>query len=234
MAFGTSVREGARQIFQSRVTGDRCQRSKISLASSPMTAKLAILASGEGTNFESIVRASREGRLEAEVVGLITNRGKIGALGRADRLYIPSKIIAPSHFNGRDPWDLALISQLEAWRADWVILAGFLALIGPPMLKRFPHRIVNSHPSLLPKHGGRGMYGDHVHEAVLKAGDLETGITIHTIDDLYDQGKILAQERVKVERGDSVTQLSDRVRALELALYPRVLNDLVTGRITTS
>jgi phosphoribosylglycinamide formyltransferase-1 len=199
-----------------------------------MKPRLAVLASGEGTNFEAIVKASREGRLQAEVAGLIANRGKIGALGRADRLGVSRKILAPRDFTTRDEWDRAMVKQLEAWNADWVVLAGFLVLIGPGMLKRFPHRIINSHPALLPKFGGAGMYGDNVHEAVLKSGELESGITIHTIDGEYDRGKILAQERVKIVAGDTIERLSERVKALEVSLYPRVLNDLVTGRITTS
>jgi phosphoribosylglycinamide formyltransferase-1 len=199
-----------------------------------MKPRLAVLASGEGTNFEAIVTASREGRLQAEVTGLIANRGKIGALGRADRLDIPRKIISPKDFAKRSEWNRALIKQLETWKADWVVLAGFLVLIGPTMLKRFPHRIINSHPALLPKFGGEGMYGDNVHEAVLKSGESETGVTIHTIDGEYDRGKVLAQERVKVVEGDTISSLSERVKAVEVSLYPRVLNDLVTGRITTS
>ncbi|MGZ3721447.1 MAG: phosphoribosylglycinamide formyltransferase [Bdellovibrionales bacterium] len=199
-----------------------------------MKAKIAVLASGEGTNFEAIAKAAQAGRLEADIVGLLTNREKIGAIGRANRLEIPTKIIAPKDFKSRELWDQAMVDQLEKWQADWVVLAGFLALIGPKMLERFPHRIINSHPALLPKYGGPGMYGDNVHSAVLAAGDKESGITIHTIDADYDRGKILAQERVNVVAGDTVDRLSDRVKAAEVALYPRVLNDLVTGRITTS
>jgi phosphoribosylglycinamide formyltransferase-1 len=199
-----------------------------------MKAKIVVLASGEGTNFEAIVKASRAGTLQADVVGLITNRGKIGAIGRAQRLEVPFKILAPKDFNTRDLWDQALVNQIEKWKADWVVMAGFLALIGPKMLARFPGHIVNSHPALLPKHGGAGMYGDNVHDAVLAAGDKESGVTIHTIDAVYDRGTTLAQERVKVVAGDTIATLSDRVKALEISLYPKVLNDLVTGRITIS
>lgn len=199
-----------------------------------MKAKIAVLASGEGTNFEAIALAARDGRLNAEVAGLITNRAKIGAVERATRLGVPAKILPPKNFASRETWDQAVVDQLRAWQVDWVVLAGFLALIGPKMLAAYPNRIVNSHPALLPKHGGAGMYGDNVHAAVLAAGDRESGITIHTIDAEYDRGQILAQERVKVLPGDTVASLSARVKALEVALYPRVLNDLVTGRLTIS
>lgn len=197
-----------------------------------MKAKIAVCASGEGSNFEAIVQASRQGRLDAEIVGLITNRGKIGAIGRAKRLSIPYKILSPRDFPSRQKWDQAMLKQLKAWGAEWVVLAGFLALVGPETLQNYPRRVVNSHPALLPKFGGPGMYGDHVHKAVLASGDLETGVTIHLIDHVYDQGQVIAQERVKVQSGDTVGRLSERVKAAEVSLYPRVLNDLLTGRIT--
>ncbi len=194
--------------------------------------KIVVCASGEGTNFEAIVKASQERRLQAEVVGLIVNRSGIGVVGRAKRLGVPYKVISPRNYAARSEWDLAMKEELLKLRADWVVLAGFLALIGPKVLEHFPQRIVNSHPALLPKFGGEGMYGDYVHAAVLAAGEVETGVTIHTIDGEYDRGKILAQKRVQVQKDDSVNTLADRVKACESAFYPKVLNDLVTGRIT--
>lgn len=198
-----------------------------------MTPKIVVCASGEGTNFEAIVTASREGHLKAEVAGLIASRKAIGAVGRAKLLGVPVKILNPRDYAARSEWDQAMTRQIQAWKGDWVVLAGFLALVGPSVLAAFPHRIVNSHPALLPKYGGEGMYGDRVHAAVLAAGEKETGITVHTIDGEYDRGKILAQEKVKVLAGDSAASLADRVKACETAFYPKVLNDLVTGRITT-
>ena len=195
---------------------------------------IVVCASGLGTNFEAIVRASREGRLAAVVRGLITNRGKVEALARADRLGIPSRVLSPKDFVNRQDWDAAMLAQLREWQADWVVLAGYLALVGPRVIKAFPQRIVNSHPALLPRYGGAGMYGDRVHEAVLNAGDAETGISVHLVDEVYDRGKILAQLRVPIQTGDSSATLSARVKDAEADFYPKVLNDLVTGRITTS
>jgi phosphoribosylglycinamide formyltransferase-1 len=199
-----------------------------------MKPKIVVCASGEGTNFEAIVTASRSGALQADVVGLLTNKSKIGAVGRAHRLEGPVRVLATKLFSSRDQWDSAMVSELKSWGADWVVLAGFLLLIGPKVLGAFPGRIVNSHPALLPKYGGKGMYGDNVHEAVLKAGETETGVSIHLVDPVYDHGQVLAQERVKVVPGDTLGKLSERVKAAEVSLYPRVLNDLLTGRITTS
>jgi phosphoribosylglycinamide formyltransferase 1 len=195
-----------------------------------MKAKIAVCASGGGTNFEALVNAVRAGQLQADIVGLITNRSAAGVLERALRLKIPTKVLSPKSFGDRVEWDQAMVNQLKDWKADWVVLAGFLALIGPQVLARFPGHIVNSHPALLPKFGGEGMYGDRVHAAVLKAGDTESGVTIHKIDAVYDQGAIVAQERVAVLPDDDLASLRERVKALEISMYPRVLNDLVKGR----
>jgi phosphoribosylglycinamide formyltransferase-1 len=199
-----------------------------------MTAKIAICASGDGSNFEALVQASRRGQLSAEIVGLIVNRPNIGAIARAQRLKVPHQVLAPKDFPSRHQWDETMVHNLRSWQVDWVILAGFLALVGPRVLEAFPQRVVNIHPSLLPKFGGAGMYGDHVHAAVLKAAEPETGITVHLIDGAFDQGRILAQERVAVDPGDTVATLSERVKTAEIIFYPRVINDLVTGRITIS
>jgi phosphoribosylglycinamide formyltransferase-1 len=196
-----------------------------------MTANLIVCASGEGTNFEAIVRASQEGKLAARVTGLVTNRPGIGALVRAQKLGIPSVVLNPKNFTSRSEWDHAMVSQFREWKADYVVLAGYLALIGPEVLKSFAQRVVNSHPALLPKFGGAGMYGDHVHAAVVKAGEKESGVTIHLIDEVFDRGKVLAQERVVVLPNDTAETLSRRVKDLEVLLYPKVINDMVTGRL---
>jgi phosphoribosylglycinamide formyltransferase-1 len=196
-----------------------------------MIAKLVVCASGEGSNFEAIVEASRMGRLAADVAGLIVSRGKIGAIARAERLRIPVKQLSPKAFASVEEWDAAVRTALGVWRADWVVLAGFLTRIGPQVLAAYPGRIVNSHPSLLPKYGGAGMYGDFVHQAVVSAGERETGVTIHTIDAEYDRGRVLAQGRVEVLADDTAASLAARVKAFEVGFYPKVLNDLVTGRL---
>jgi phosphoribosylglycinamide formyltransferase-1 len=196
-----------------------------------MKSKLAVFASGDGSNFQALVEASRSGALAADVVGLIANRGKIGALGRAARLHVPAAIMSPKAFTSRADWDRAVVKQLKDWGVEWIALAGFLALIGPELLRSFPGRIVNSHPSLLPRHGGHGMYGSNVHAAVLAAGDRETGITVHTIDEQYDRGAILSQLKVPVLEGDTLSTLEARVKAAEISFYPKVLNELVTGRL---
>ena len=199
-----------------------------------MKKKIAVFASGEGSNFEAIVQASRQGRLAADVVGLLVSRAKIGALGRASLLGVPSRILAPKAFADAGAWDAAVLGQLKTWGADWVVLAGFLSLVGPKVVSAFPGRIVNCHPALLPKYGGAGMYGVKVHAAVLAAGEREIGVTVHLVDGEYDRGRILAQERLPITAGETAASLEAKVKALENAFYPKVLNDLVTGRITIS
>lgn len=196
-----------------------------------MKPNLVICASGEGTNFEAVVTACRDGRIAADVSGLIVNRAQIGVVKRAEKLNVPVALLAPKAYPTRAAWDHAMVVQLQKWRANYVILAGYLALIGPEVLKTYAQRVVNSHPALLPKFGGPGMYGDFVHEAVVKAGETESGITIHLIDEVFDRGTILAQERVKVYPGESAEALARRVKDLEVLLYPKVINDMVTGRL---
>ncbi len=195
--------------------------------------KVAVLASGEGSNFEALVRASRNGALDAEICGLITNRTQIPALDKAERLGIPAAAITPKTFSQRAEWDAAVLKALQAWGAEWVVLAGFLTLIGPKVLEAFSGRVVNIHPALLPDFGGEGMYGRRVHEAVIAAGAKKSGITIHLVSAEYDRGRILAQVSVAVESHDTAASLAARVRDLEHKHYPRVLNDLVHGRIIT-
>ncbi len=196
-------------------------------------AKIAICASGEGSNFAALVEASRRGELPAEIVGLIVNRPKIGAIGRAQRLGIPFKVISPKDFSSRADWDQSMALQLKRWKADWIVLAGFLALVGPEVLRAFAGHVVNSHPSLLPKYGGPGMYGDNVHAAVLSAKESETGVTVHLIDAKFDQGTVLAQGKVAIRPGDTLEQLAQRVKDFENEFYPRVVADLVAGRLTS-
>lgn len=198
-----------------------------------MSPKLVICASGEGTGFEALVMAARHGQLQAQVVGLIASRPGIGALDRAARLGIPSAVVSPKAHASSDLWDLALREQLRAWNAEWVVLAGFLTRIGPAVLRTYPNRIVNTHPALLPKHGGVGMYGKHVHRAVLASGDKESGVTVHLVDEEFDHGRVLGQARFSLEPGETAASLESKVKALEAMFYARVLNDLVTGRINT-
>lgn len=200
----------------------------------PKRIRIAVFASGEGSNFEALVQASRNGVLNAEIALLLVNRPTAGALERANRLEISSVVLNPKDFPSRDQWDSAVLKTLQKERIEWVALAGFLTLIGPRTLEAYPRRIVNVHPALLPEFGGPGMYGERVHQAVIASGRKESGITIHLVDAEYDRGEILAQVRVALTEGETPAQLAAKIHHLEHQNYPKVLNDLVWGRLTKS
>jgi formyltetrahydrofolate-dependent phosphoribosylglycinamide formyltransferase len=151
---------------------------------------------------------------------VVTNRPDAGALERARLAGVPAAVL-------RDPGDPAeLLAALTDARADLVVLAGYLKLVPPPVVARFHWRMINIHPALLPAHGGPGMYGRRVHEAVLASGAAESGATVHYVDDQYDRGPIIAQERVPVRPGDTAETLAARVLEAEHRLLPRVVLEL--------
>lgn len=191
--------------------------------------RVAVLASGGGSNLQAIMdyfRSAGEGR-SADVVVVAANRASAGALDRARTAGVPAMVIA-------DPADGAVMTRLlESYRTECVALAGYLKLVPPEVTARWRGRIVNIHPALLPKFGGAGMYGRRVHEAVLAAGETESGATVHQVDDVYDRGAILAQERVPVMPGDTADTLAARVLTAEHHLYPRALDALARQLITS-
>ena len=205
-------------------------RPKVRRSLTAMRPRLVVCASGAGSNFVAIHKAASSGDLPAEIVGLLTNRREILALKRAEALRVPTAIFRPVDFKTTEDWDRAMTERLATWRADWIVLAGFLALVGPKVRAAYPGRVINCHPALLPKFGGLGMYGARVHEAVIAAKEKASGLTAHTIDGEYDRGHILAQTRVPVLSGDDAQTLAARVQTLEHEFYPWVLSALVRGR----
>jgi len=191
--------------------------------------RVAVLASGGGSNLQAILDhlAAARDAASARVVLVASNRPAAGALGRARTAGVPVAVIA-------DPADgPAIVRLLDAHRVECVALAGYLRLVPPEVTARWGGRIINIHPSLLPKFGGPGMYGRRVHEAVLAAGETESGATVHAVDDVYDRGAVLAQERVPVIPGDTADTLAARVLAAEHRLYPRTLDALARQLITS-
>ncbi|MEJ2760912.1 MAG: phosphoribosylglycinamide formyltransferase [Gammaproteobacteria bacterium] len=193
--------------------------------------RLGFLASHRGTNMQSIFNACRRGRLSAVPVVVISNNGDSGALERAENEGIPAYHISSRTFTDPDNLDRAICETLVRHEVDLVILAGYMKRLGPRTLSRFRGRVINIHPSLLPKYGGRGMYGDKVHEAVLAAGEEETGVTVHLVTGDYDAGPILLQKRVPVRAGDTVRSLADRVLAVEHETYVEALAGILSGEI---
>ena len=187
-----------------------------------MSKKLAIFASGSGTNAENIIRYFQAGGL-AEVALVVINRRAAFAGERARRLGIPVV------YQPKECWvdGLGVLRLMREYGVDLIVLAGFLAHIPPALIRAFPRRIINIHPSLLPRHGGLGMYGSRVHESVLAEGDKESGITIHFVNDEYDAGAIILQAHCPVLPGDTPDTLAHRVHQLEYAYFPKVVEETV-------
>jgi phosphoribosylglycinamide formyltransferase-1 len=192
---------------------------------------LAFLASHQGSNMQAVIDACRSGGLNARPCVVISNNGDSEALARAEREGIPRYHLSPKTHPDPERLDQIIFQTLVEHRTDLVILAGYLKKLGPATLAAYHGRILNIHPALLPKYGGRGMYGRNVHEAVLKNGDKETGVTIHLADETYDHGAIIAQCRVPVERNDTVETLSERVLKREHKFLVETLRGIISGEI---
>lgn len=190
-----------------------------------MGKNIAIFASGNGTNAENIIRYF-QGNGEVRVKLVVSNRRSAFVLERAARLGVPSACLTKEEWaDGR-----AVLALMEEAEIDFIVLAGFLARVPDCLLQAYPDKIVNIHPSLLPKFGGKGMYGEHVHEAVLAAGEQESGITIQYINEHFDEGAIICQQKCPVLPDDTPDTLAARVHALEYEYYPRVVEQLVLGQ----
>ena len=180
---------------------------------------------------QSIIDACKDGSLPASPVVIISNNAESGALQRAAAEGIAAHHISSTSEGSENNADQAIADTLERHKVDLVVLAGYMKRIGPRTLSSFNNRILNIHPCLLPKYGGQGMYGMRVHEAVIEAGDNESGVTIHLVNEEYDQGDILAQEKVPVLQGDTAQSLADRVLQLEHKLYPETIANIIKGKI---
>jgi phosphoribosylglycinamide formyltransferase-1 len=194
--------------------------------------RLGFLVSGRGSNMLAILNDCKAGKLDAEPAVVISNNADAGALGFAGEAGIPAFHLSSNTYEDKSVLDQEITNTLISHNVDWVILAGYMKKIGSKLLEQFQGKIFNIHPSLLPEHGGKGMFGLHVHESVLALGNSETGVTIHLVDSEYDQGKILAQEVVKVEEGDTPEVLAARVLKLEHQLYSATLQGVIEGRIS--
>ena len=185
--------------------------------------RIAILASGSGSNAQRLIEHFRTtGSAEVVVVGC--DQPNAGVLQRAWDLGVPAFL-----FTGQDLREGRVLTELRAQRVDLVVLAGFLRLIPLEMVNAFPERIINIHPALLPKYGGKGMYGDHVHRAVIAGKERESGITIHFVNERFDEGAHIAQFKCPVLPDDTPESLADRIHALEHAHYPAVVEGLLAG-----
>ena len=188
-----------------------------------MNQKIILFASGNGSNAENIFRFFKN-KKNVDVLTVYTNRSKAGIINRFKPLGINVEVFKRKSFiNG------SLLKNVINQNPDLIILAGFLWKFGSDWIEAFNKKIINIHPSLLPKYGGKGMYGDHVHKAVKENCESETGITIHYINEFYDEGAIIFQEKVKLDKDDNLEDISYKVKKLEHKYFPKVINNLLNG-----
>ena len=184
---------------------------------------IAIFASGRGSNAQAIIDHFK-GHPSIKVALIVTNKKDAGVIQIAKENRIPFDIVSPAELNNEEE----LLDMLEIYDIDLIVLAGFLLLIPAFLVKAYPNKIINIHPALLPKHGGKGMYGTHVHTAVLDDKETESGITIHYVNEHYDEGQYIAQFRCHVEPSDTVETLAARIHQLEHKHYPIEIEKLLS------
>lgn len=190
----------------------------------PRTAniRMAVFASGTGTNAQKLIDYFRDSAL-ATVALIVCNKPGAGVLRLAEKEGVPTLLIEKERFFRGDGY----VPAFQEKGIDFIVLAGFLWKIPQTLIKAYPLRIVNIHPALLPKYGGKGMYGQHVHEAVLQAGEVESGITIHYVDEHYDNGAVIFQTACPILKGDTPESIAHRIHQLEHLHYPRVVEEVI-------
>jgi phosphoribosylglycinamide formyltransferase-1 len=193
-------------------------------------AKIAVFISGSGSNLQSLIDASSTEILSGEIVLVISSKLKAYGLERARNAGIDTFVFRLKDYPGKEEAVSDLMAMLEEYKVEYIALAGYLKLLPEQVVKKFTRKIANIHPALLPKYGGEGMYGHFVHEAVLAAGDKESGPTVHLVDEIYDHGKILLQKKIPVEPDDTPDSLAARVLKAEHQIYPVALDNLIKGK----
>jgi len=184
--------------------------------------RIAIFASGSGSNAQRIMEHFKK-HADAEVAIVFTNNPEAYVLQRADNFEIPTHIFDQHEFYKTNN----MVTLLKNLHIDIIVLAGFMWLVPENLLQAFPNRIINIHPALLPKYGGKGMYGDHVQKTIMANGDEESGITIHFVNANFDEGEIIHQSRFRIEKDDDLEMIKFKGQQLEHQHYPRVVEQLL-------
>ena len=195
--------------------------------------KLALLVSGSGTNMQAIMDACVSGEIKGKISVVISSNHEAYALVRAQGANIPNYVCAKKDFPSVEARDAEILRLLKMYDVDYVILAGYLGIIPPSIIKEYPNRIVNIHPALLPKYGGRNYYGINVHAAVIAAGETESGATAHFVTEEVDGGPIIRQEKLRVFKGDTPETLQRRILdQIEHPMLVGVIKDLCDDKIS--
>ena len=193
--------------------------------------KIAVLASGEGTNLQAIIDAIEEGRLKAEIRAVISNNSGSGALRRARKEGLFGLHLSHKQFIAPEEFDQELLKVLGEREVELVCLAGYMKMLSPRVISAYRERILNIHPALLPAFGGKGMFGQRVHQAVIEYGVKLTGVTVHIVDEKYDHGPIVLQRAIPVLENDDAESLSQRVLEVEHKLYPEAIGLFAEARV---
>ena len=188
--------------------------------------RLAIFASGSGSNAEKIIEYFK-GNQNVHIEAIYSDRKKAKVLERAEKHKIPSITFNKSHFLEDTQ---SIIDDLKSKKIDLIVLAGFLLLIPESLIDAFPQKIINIHPSLLPKHGGKGMFGSNVHKSVSESGDSETGITVHFVNKEFDKGRIISQIKCVIKEHDDPQNIASKVLAIEHQYYPMIIDQLLENK----
>ncbi|MDD5259331.1 MAG: phosphoribosylglycinamide formyltransferase [bacterium] len=193
--------------------------------------KIGVLVSGSGSNLQAIIDAVRRHKVKAEISIVISNKADAYALTRAGKYKIPTLYIDPKNYPDREAYTRTLTDELKQRGVGLVCLAGFMSILTPYFVKNFPLQAMNIHPALLPSFGGTGMYGHHVHEAVLRSGAKYSGCTVHFVDEGCDTGPIIVQEVVPVKDDDTADSLAKRILKIEHKLYPLAIKYFADGKL---
>ena len=183
--------------------------------------RLSIFVSGNGTNLQRIAEYLSNNK-DVEIVNVVCNNPKAYSIERAKKLGIPLRMITKQDFNSE-----AFVKEMQSLGIDLIVLAGFLWKLPENLVKAFPKKIVNIHPALLPKYGGKGFYGEHVHEAVVAAKEAQSGITVHYVNELYDSGEIILQARVSLDENETPDSLAAKIHQLEQAYFPVAIEQVL-------
>ena len=188
--------------------------------------KIIVLISGNGSNLQAIIDACKSGMIDGNVVGVISNKANVFGLERAKKNNIPSEVINHNNFGTREEFDQELVTSIRSYQPDLIVLAGFMRILSPIMTSAFKNKMINIHPSLLPKYPGL-----KTHEQVIANNDAEHGVTIHSVSEELDGGPIIAQSRIVVHKNQQLEDLIERIHKIEHKIFPKVIGMIASNEI---
>lgn len=192
--------------------------------------RICVFASGRGSNLQAIIESVERGNLDCQIVFVLSNNSDSGALEIARSKNIPAIHLSEKKFH-KSNFEDSLMDLLDRYRPDLIVLAGYMKLVPLSVIRKYENRIINIHPALLPKFGGKGMYGMNVHNAVFYSGEKVSGVTVHLVNENYDEGKVIYQETIDISDCRTPEQIADKVLKLEHKVYPEVIQKIIEQKI---